>query len=178
VRAIRRDWQVGRTVPENRYRSWRTVECGEQYSRFPRVGLLNESQNESAHAGRGRASNRPPSSSPQGEIPSAAAGFWDRVSCRSRDTPDSAAMPYLDDRSFPRQQKSSRSCTGLETCARAVFLLCSLRTCVAASRFFDCGERLLLALIRLQRFLAQPQPFWSDFHELIVGDEFDRLLEI
>src|SRR5580704_7466086 len=44
VRAIRRTWQVGRTSPENRNRSWRTVECAEQYSRFLSTRLSIRSQ--------------------------------------------------------------------------------------------------------------------------------------
>src|SRR5271169_2212024 len=35
----RRTWQVGRAVPENRYRSWRTVNCGQKYNRFAQICL-------------------------------------------------------------------------------------------------------------------------------------------
>jgi len=38
---VRRTWQVGRAFPENRNRSWRTVNCGQKYSRFSEANLSN-----------------------------------------------------------------------------------------------------------------------------------------
>ncbi len=127
MQAIRRTWQVGRAVPENRYRSWRTVECAEQYSRFLKNGLLNQSQNESARAGLGRASTRLLSNILQRESPSATAGSWDRASCRNPDTRDSAPKPCLDGRNSPLPRKSFRSCRERGTCAvvAALFVLFS-----------------------------------------------------
>jgi hypothetical protein len=43
---------------------------------------------------------------------------------------------------------------------------------------FDGGHRTPLPLVRLQNLLAQPQRFWRDLDELIVGNELNRLLEI
>ena len=34
------------------------------------------------------------------------------------------------------------------------------------------------AAVGLQNFFAEADGFWSDFHEFVVGDEFDRLLQI
>ena len=40
---------------------------------------------------------------------------------------------------------------------------------------FHGGQRFLLALIRLQGFLAEAESLRSDFYEFVVSDEFDGL---
>jgi hypothetical protein len=41
VRAIRRTWQVGRAYLKIETGAGEQIECGQQYSRFPQIGLLN-----------------------------------------------------------------------------------------------------------------------------------------
>ena len=64
-----------------------------------------------------------------------------------------------------------------EVCLRVfVVLACGFARCFHDSS--TVAIRTLLALIRLQNFLSQPQRLWRDLHELVVGDEFDGLLQI
>src|SRR5260370_42345970 len=45
--------------------------------------------------------------------------------------------------------------------------------CLAGADFLPATR----SLVGLQNFLAQPDGLRCDFHELVVGDEFDGLLE-
>jgi len=49
---------------------------------------------------------------------------------------------------------------------------------VGFSRFFDGSQLMFLAPVGLQRFLAQSQRLRGHFNELVVGDEFDCLLQV
>ncbi len=132
------------------------------------------------------ASTRPPSSIPRGEILFAAIDFLDRAVCRSLGRRDNGPTQCLDGRSFRRRRKLFRNCTGSGTCAAGVclylYLWNSFRSSAGVragvSRFFNGRVRGSFSLVRLQSFLAQPQRFGSDFHELIVGNEFDGLFQI
>jgi hypothetical protein len=73
---------------------------------------------------------------------------------------------------------------GLRTCAGrqcAFFRAACLRRLgfhVRISGFLDCRKSALLSPVGLKHFLSQTERLGSDFDELIVGDEFDRLLQI
>lgn len=164
-------------LPENRYRSWRTVECGEKYSRFVKSRLSNRRKAEGRDLISNRISNRPPSSIPRGDIQFATADSWGRGACRSWDRSNTGSRPFPGGHSFPRPQMSRRSCTGPGTFA-TVLRLAMHRLACSTSPFFHRHHRLLLALVRLQNLLSQPQRFRSDFHEFIIRDELDRLFQI
>src|SRR5205807_2529406 len=127
----------------------------------------------------GTASSRQLSNSLQPGIRFAAADFWDRGACRIRGRPCNDSMPSLGSHSFRRPQRSSRSCRERETFEGE-------RSCHSSScswmcwtgSLFDSRVRALLSLVRLQYFFSEAQGFRRDFNELIVGDEFDGLLQV
>jgi hypothetical protein len=172
VRAIRRTWQVGRAFLKIDTGAGEQSNAARSIAGFP----IQPCKLISKRKHGGRASTRPPSNILRHEIPSAAGGSWDRVACCSPDKPDSDPRPCLDDHSSPPLRTSSHSCMGRGTCGAEALL--SFRSCAAVSRLFDSCVRLLLALIRLQGLLTQPQRLGSDLDEFIVGDEFNGLLQV
>src|SRR6266550_4950852 len=108
-----------------------------------------------------------------------AIGFWGRAVSRNSDTPGTGSIVCLAGRTPRKLRSSRRSCTGPETSERS--FPCSSawpHDAWTLLAFFHHHRNALLSFVRLQDFLAQAQGFRSDFDELIIRDELDRLLEI
>ena len=101
-------------LPENRNRSWRTVECGTKYSRFVKPGRLKQIKSRTAEL-----STRPLAKIPRGDTPPATAGSWDRAAYRSWDRLNTGSRPSPGGRSSPPQQTPCRNCRRPETFSKA-----------------------------------------------------------